>query len=59
MEDTYVCCHDLNIDDYMKASLYSVIDGHGGETCANYLKTHLVSEMKKNLTHQHSGIKMS
>ena len=45
MEDTYVSCHDLNIDEYMKASLYAVIDGHGGEMCANYLKKHLVPEM--------------
>jgi serine/threonine protein phosphatase PrpC len=37
MEDMYVLCHDLGLDSALKASLYTVIDGHGGDWCAKYL----------------------
>jgi protein phosphatase PTC2/3 len=37
MEDMYVLCHDLGIDSALKASLYTVIDGHGGVWCAKFL----------------------
>jgi hypothetical protein len=38
MEDTYVSVHDLEIDDYLKVSLFAVIDGHGGDHCAHFLR---------------------
>jgi len=31
MEDTYLLLHDLFLDECMKISLYTVIDGHGGD----------------------------
>ena len=34
MEDTYVIAHDLGLDSVLKSTLYSVIDGHGGNWCA-------------------------
>jgi len=37
MEDTYVVAQDLGLDCCLKASLYAVIDGHGGEWCAKFL----------------------
>lgn len=47
MEDTYVVNQDLQIDDQVKASLYAVIDGHGGAICAIFLKTHLSEELRR------------
>ena len=40
MEDTQLLIHDLGLDECMKMSLYSVIDGHGGDQCAHYLRKH-------------------
>ena len=57
MEDTYLTCHDLMIDDYIKASIFSVIDGHGGDHCAHYIKSHLIHELRKNITNNDSGIR--
>jgi serine/threonine protein phosphatase PrpC len=37
----------MGIDDFLKVSLYAVIDGHGGEWCANFLKVRLADEIKK------------
>ena len=30
----------------MKVSLFAVIDGHGGEWCANYIKLNLAGEVR-------------
>jgi protein phosphatase 2C family protein 2/3 len=49
MEDTYIVLNDLGIEDYLKFSLYAVIDGHGGDWCANYLRKNLAAEIKKQL----------
>lgn len=42
MEDTYVMAHDLGLDSVLKSTLYSVIDGHGGEWCAKFLQQELI-----------------
>jgi serine/threonine protein phosphatase PrpC len=42
MEDMYVITHDLGIDSALKSTLYTVIDGHGGEWCARFLQAELV-----------------
>lgn len=42
MEDTYVVAQDLGLDCSLKASLYVVIDGHGGDWCAKFLQAELV-----------------
>jgi serine/threonine protein phosphatase PrpC len=39
----------------MKMSLYSVIDGHGGDQCAHYLRKHFEQEIIKNLTDTQKG----
>jgi hypothetical protein len=56
MEDTYLLIHDLGLDECMKLSLYAVIDGHGGDQCAHYLRKHFESEILKNFSHCRSGI---
>ena len=43
MEDTYVLAHDLGLDSSLKASLYAVIDGHGGDWCAKFLQQELIN----------------
>jgi len=57
MEDTYLVIHDLGIDDYMKISLYAVIDGHGGYFCAYYLRQKLENEIRRLLTDDKTGLK--
>ncbi len=39
----------------MKMSLYSVIDGHGGDLCAHYLRKNFEQELVKNLTDTQKG----
>ena len=41
MEDTYLISQDIGIDEFLKASLYVVIDGHGGEECATFIRQRL------------------
>lgn len=57
MEDTYVIQQDMGIDDYIKVSLFSVIDGHGGDHCADFLKLHLEDELRQRLIDPVTGIK--
>ena len=45
MEDRYIVQHDLGLDQVVKSSFYSVIDGHGGEWCAKYLSNEMVHDM--------------
>lgn len=42
MEDAYVMHHDIGLDGVMKASIYAVIDGHGGEWCTTFLQRNLI-----------------
>lgn len=47
MEDSYIVCHDLGINSSIQASVYAVLDGHGGEWCAEFVRNHLLDELKK------------
>lgn len=38
MEDAYAVAQDLGMDSLLKSSVYAVIDGHGGDWCAKFLK---------------------
>lgn len=53
MEDIYICQQDMGIDTNLKASLFCVIDGHGGDQCAKFLQKNMVKELcqqfRKNL----------
>jgi serine/threonine protein phosphatase PrpC len=57
MEDTYIICQDLGIDEQIKTSLFAVIDGHGGDWCANFLRIRLENEIKRQLTDPVNGLK--
>lgn len=46
MEDTYLIQQDMGIDEFIKVSLFAVIDGHGGDYCSNYLKVNLEKELR-------------
>lgn len=45
MEDSYIIHHDIGLDGCLKASYYSVIDGHGGDWCSEFLQNQLVVEL--------------
>lgn len=49
MEDTHLIIEDLGLDECMKMSLYAVIDGHGGDWCAHFLRKRLELELRKQL----------
>jgi hypothetical protein len=49
MEDNYVIAQDLGLDSVLKASFFAVIDGHGGNTCANFLHDKLVADLNQEL----------
>jgi serine/threonine protein phosphatase PrpC len=57
MEDTYVIEQDLHIDDYMKFTLFAVIDGHGGDWCAHYIRKRLAGELRKQLEDPLLGVR--
>ena len=44
-EDTFSLYQDLNIHQVLKASLFSVIDGHGGRWCSQYLRCEMVPRL--------------
>ena len=46
MEDTFLIVHDLGIEDCLKFSLFAVIDGHGGDWCAHFMRKRLVNELR-------------
>lgn len=46
MEDTYVIVQDLGIEECMKMSLYVVLDGHGGDQCAHFIRKRLANEVR-------------
>lgn len=56
MEDTFVINHDLKLHPQLPISIYSVIDGHGGDWCAVYLRQRLENEIRKNLLDPQLGI---
>ena len=49
MEDSCTIEHDIGLDIALKASVYAVIDGHGGEWCAQFLQKELVLYFIKDL----------
>ena len=57
MEDTYIISHDIGVDDFLKVSLYSVVDGHGGNFCANFLRCRMESEIRSALVDINMGFK--
>jgi protein phosphatase PTC2/3 len=50
MEDSYQCIQDLRIFTGIKVSYFGVFDGHGGDSCAKFLKEHLHLELTVSLT---------
>lgn len=57
MEDTYVIVQDLMIDECLKASLYAVLDGHGGDSCAHFIRKRLANEVRTQLLDPTLGIR--
>ncbi len=49
MEDTYLIIQDLGLDECIKMSVYAVIDGHGGDWCAHFLRKRLETELRLQL----------
>jgi len=47
----------MGLDEFIKISLFSVVDGHGGTQCADFLKLELEKELKKQLEDPINGIK--
>lgn len=47
MEDSYMLIQDMQIDHDVAVTYYAVFDGHGGPTCAEFLKDNLHIELKK------------
>lgn len=46
MEDTFVISQDLQLEECMKFSLFAVIDGHGGDWCAHFIRKRLENEIR-------------
>lgn len=57
MEDTYVIAQDIGIENFMKFSLFVVIDGHGGDWCAHFLRKKLETEVRRQLNDPVFGIR--
>lgn len=57
MEDTFIIVQDLNLDECMKISLFGVIDGHGGDWCAHYIRKNFETEFKNQITDPILGYK--
>jgi serine/threonine protein phosphatase PrpC len=47
MEDSYIIVQDIGLDGVLKASYFSVVDGHGGDWCAKFLQENLVKQLNK------------
>lgn len=47
------------IDDEVPVTYYAVFDGHGGSSCANFLRDNLHLDLKRCLTDDIDGIKDS
>ena len=42
MEDSYFISQDIGFDSILKLSFFCVIDGHGGDQCAQFLQSELI-----------------
>lgn len=49
MEDAYCIQQDIHLDQVLKASFYSVIDGHGGFWFSTYLQNEMVPFLLKSM----------
>ncbi len=56
MEDTYKIIQDLMISTEVPVTYYAVFDGHGGQSCSLFLKTHLHNYLVAALTDKLDGI---
>ncbi len=45
MEDSYFVSQDICFDSILKVSLFCVIDGHGGDQCANFVQSQLTATL--------------
>lgn len=56
MEDSFVIIQDMNIHPLLPISVYGVLDGHGGEVCAIFIRQRFEDEFRKNLLDANWGI---
>lgn len=56
MEDSFVIIQDLRIHPLLTVSIYGVLDGHGGDWCAIFIRERFEDEMRKNLLDVKDGI---
>ena len=56
MEDSFVIVQDLALHPQLPISIYGVLDGHGGDWCAHFIKQNLEKELRKNLLDPEYGI---
>lgn len=56
MEDSFVIIQDLNIHPLLPISIYGVLDGHGGDWCALFIRERFEDEFRKNLLDVKEGI---
>lgn len=56
MEDSFLISHDLRLHPSLPISIYCVLDGHGGEWCAVFLRKHFEDEIRRNLLDPVNGI---
>lgn len=56
MEDSFIILHDLQLHPDLPISIYGVLDGHGGEWCATFIRQLFEEEIRKNLLDPVHGI---
>jgi len=56
MEDTFVVVQDMKLHPQLPVSIYCVLDGHGGEWCAVFLRQRFEAEMRRQLLDEKDGI---
>ena len=42
MEDSYIVQHDIGLDQTLKCSVYTLIDGHGGDWCTKFIQNEML-----------------
>lgn len=45
MEDSYFISHDIGFDSILKVSYFCVIDGHGGDFCAQFIQEEMIATL--------------
>lgn len=56
MEDSYIMVQDMKLHPELPISIFCVLDGHGGDWCAIFLRHHLEASVRKNLLDPKEGI---